>query len=248
MQQILPLPRLCCCCSTLCGRQSVYPGSRSIREANICCYHFSRSHQYFWDTRRLIVSLPTGNRNCSHYTRCQPSKWCLEQTCSLVSSQGGQRLRVEIFYQQLGLWWATLSLPSMPQYCHWLQRQGNFLFFTPYSLLGQLCSPSSWQLAWCWVSCCRALFIITHCLLKPFCCVCCTALRVYARYHANYHLQRGNCLYQGNVIRKECWLNLLITADYCQVMVLNFFTTAQFQSFSTILYFRRLLSTMSLNP
>ena len=129
MQQILPLPRICCCCSTLCGRQSVYPGSRSIREANICCYHFSRSHQYFWDTRRLIVSLPTGNRNCSHYTRCQPSKWCLEQTCSLVSSQGGQRLRVEIFHLQLGLWWATLSLPSMPQYCHWLQRQGNFLFF-----------------------------------------------------------------------------------------------------------------------
>ena len=38
MQQILPLPRICCCCSTLCGRQSVYPGSRSIREANICCY------------------------------------------------------------------------------------------------------------------------------------------------------------------------------------------------------------------
>ena len=38
MQQILPLPRICCCCSTLCGRQSVYPGSRSIREAIICCY------------------------------------------------------------------------------------------------------------------------------------------------------------------------------------------------------------------
>ena len=168
MQQILPLPRICCCCSTLCGRQSVYPSSRSIREANICCYHFSRSHQYFWDTRRLIVSLPTGNRNCSHYTRCQPSKWCLEQTRSLVSSQGGQRLRVEIFYLQLGLWWATLSLPVMSQYCHWLQWQDSFLFFTPYSLLGQLCSPSSWPLEWCWVSCCRALFIITHCLLKLF--------------------------------------------------------------------------------
>ena len=54
------------------------------------------------------------------------------------------------------------------------------------------------------VSCCRTLFIITHCLLKLFCCICCTAMRVYARYHANYHLQRGNCLYQGNVIRKEC--------------------------------------------
>ena len=101
---------------------------------------------------------------------------------------------------------------------------------------------------WCWVSCCRALFIITHCLLKLFCCICCTAMRVYARYHANYHLQRGNCLYQGNVIRKECWLTLLITADYCQVMVLIFFSTAQFQSFSTILYCRRLLSKMSLNP
>ena len=31
MHQILPLPRICCCCSTLCERQSVYPGSKSIR-------------------------------------------------------------------------------------------------------------------------------------------------------------------------------------------------------------------------
>ena len=126
------------------------------------------------------------------------------------------------FYQQCGLWRATLSLLAMPQHCHWLQRQDSLLFLTPYSLLGQLCLPSSWPLEWCWVSCFRTLliFIITHCLLKLFWgllpCVCMLDID-------QNHLPRSNCLYQDNVIRKECWLTLLITADHCLVMVLNFF-------------------------
>ena len=44
VQQILPLPRICYCCSTLLGHQSVSPGSRSIRETNICCHHSFRCY------------------------------------------------------------------------------------------------------------------------------------------------------------------------------------------------------------
>ena len=248
MQQILPLPRICCCCSTLCGHQSVYPGSRSIREAIICCYcTFSGAIILLGYTAFDSFISNWQSELFSLYKMSTIQMMFGADLFSCLFTGWPSTIEGGNFLSAVGFM-MTLSLPSMPQYCHWLQRQSNFLFFTPYSLLGQLCLPSSWPLEWCWVSCCRALFIITHCLLKLFCCVCCTALRVYARYRANYHLQRGNCLDQGNVIRKECWLTLLITADYCQVMVLNFFSTAQFQSFSKILYCRRLLSKMSLNP
>ena len=52
-------------------------------------------------------------------------------------------------------------------------------------------------------------------------------------------LQRGNCLYQDNVIRKECY-DLVIN---CRLLsndgVEFFFSNRQFQSFSEILYCTR---------
>ena len=145
---------------------------------------------------------------------CLFKVWSMIEGANFLSAVGFMMSHPEFAYHA-----TTLSLTSATGQL--------FLFYTTQSFGPVVLTiSSSWPLEWCWVSCCRALFIIIHCLLKLFwglllClmpCVCMLGI-------AQNHLPRGNCLYQGNVIsdiRKECWLTLLITADYCYVTMLNF--------------------------